>query len=358
MRLLLTRAVLALAALLLAGCGPVGTSASEGERVPATPEALAAVALEHLAVEASSFELLWKPANGVVGVDLRYAAEPGEDGYLLRLSANPGVAPPCHRLHTCEPLETDRGTAEVRWSIGEPDIDPGMVRVVVQAEGEWYEAYSSGEFIEGDPREADLAVPVADLAAIVTDPRFGLTTTRDMAETRLDGFPRPDVSEPAPLTPRALAVRAIEQARVLDPAPTPEAAYAFVPEEYAGGDDVGVRVEFEGDVTLTVLLDRRPRPGATECPDGWTCVDPRRFVEVETSEKRMAGYTDGAVRAVEVRSGYAGVAQWDDPAVLTDDPAHVEFVLNQIVHALATEMAPRTAASRVRDGEKLDIWRD
>ena len=44
----------------------------------------------------------------------------------------------------------------------------------------------SGASVIDDPRDLDLGVPLADLAALVADPRLSLTTTRSVVELGAD----------------------------------------------------------------------------------------------------------------------------------------------------------------------------
>lgn len=56
-----------------------------------------------------------------------------------------------------------------------------MVVLLRRADEEVF-ALTSGDVITGDPREMDLAIPVETLEDIVTDPRLGLTTSRDVVD--------------------------------------------------------------------------------------------------------------------------------------------------------------------------------
>jgi hypothetical protein len=212
------RRLLALAPLvLLAACGQeAGAIADDDTPAKATPEALVAVALDHLTPEPDHIELASADdeiddqgmTSRSIGGLLRW--DPDPDWTLsLGVEPTPKDFDPCDR-RTC----ADLGAAKLSWQ--EPGDDaPGYLSVYVVRDGEvrsvGYESYGSG-----DPRKAHLAADLDELVAIVTDPRYALTTTQgavDAGRTLRASLPQTKKAErerekweQAPvMTPRVLA---------------------------------------------------------------------------------------------------------------------------------------------------------
>lgn len=70
-----------------------------------------------------------------------------------------------------------------------PEEDPGIVVITLQRDGEYESAHLSGPDITKDPRTLDLEAGVDDLVAVLSDPRFGLTTTKATAASYVKRFP-------------------------------------------------------------------------------------------------------------------------------------------------------------------------
>ena len=74
----------------------------------------------------------------------------------------------------------------IAWQQLEPEEDPGVVYVIDRREGEDVLVKVSGTSVTDDPRDLDLGVPLADLAALVADPRLSLTTSQPVIEMGAD----------------------------------------------------------------------------------------------------------------------------------------------------------------------------
>lgn len=182
MRRLLTVTVLVLSPLVpLAACGSSDAIGSDTSPAKATPEALVAVALDHLSQSPDGIELYRadEPVDDLgtlspwIGGQLRWRSDAG---WSLSVRVQPaGGFDPCEG-RTCD----DVGDARISWQEAAEDA-PGYVTVFVEREGELRSVGFEGGF-EGDPRDEELFVDLDELAAIVTDPAFALTTTQGAVE--------------------------------------------------------------------------------------------------------------------------------------------------------------------------------
>jgi hypothetical protein len=181
---------IAVAAPLLWGCGdetapdrPGGpqTKSIEGDE-PITARAVAAVALEHLPTDTSSRSP--ETREGIVGAEFRYGADGEYDGDYLAVgvSESRGDADPCRNMDRCETEDVEGGELIVAWQALVPEVDPGVVVVAMRRPGEDVTAYYVGDNIEGDPRELDLTISVAEMEAVVQDQRISLTTSAEVIE--------------------------------------------------------------------------------------------------------------------------------------------------------------------------------
>lgn len=186
--------VLLLAALLLAACGDEesdgpGESGDGFEPVAGdeeiTPEAVAAVALEHVDAEPSSSE----PAEGDeqgTGASFRFNATGEYDGDLLGVGVSElEEAFDCETdddFDECEATDVEGGRLVVAWDEVEPEEDPGIVSVWMERDDEMVGVYYAGEEIEGDPRDQDLPIDVDTMIDIVQDGRLSLTTSQEVVD--------------------------------------------------------------------------------------------------------------------------------------------------------------------------------
>ena len=149
-----------------------------------------------------------------MGVDLRFGGGGESDGDLVSLMVSPVVEQRgCDGVPKgCVEREVDGGTLVVAWEEVAPEEDPGYVSVgLVRDDGHVVFAGYSGPAIEGDPREADLPIPVSLLEELVQDPRVGITTDQavidaDEKVTDWEGGEAADTTDPspAPVSPESL----------------------------------------------------------------------------------------------------------------------------------------------------------
>lgn len=179
-----------LAASVLTGCGEDGARGDDpaaGDEA-ITVEAIAAVALEHVDLEASSAQKFADQELDGLGVGLRFGADGESDGDLLRVHVGPpsvdevDCEEPDAGFDGCEWSEVDGGRMLVAWQEEAPEEDPGIVLVAMLREDEQVTAYYAGDSFTGDPREAELSVEVESMVDVVQDERLSLTTSADVVE--------------------------------------------------------------------------------------------------------------------------------------------------------------------------------
>jgi len=190
----------AVVALLLSGCGDetdpdqagdgevTHTEPVEGDE-PITPRAVAAVALEHLPTETSSRTA--SDEKGIIGAEFRYGADGEYDGDFIAVSVSgTRSVDPCKNMDGCESEDVEGGELVVAWQEVEPEEDPGIVVVTMRRPDEDVAVYYAGSNIEGDPRDLDLSISVAEMEAVVQDQRISLTTSAEVIELgeQLDDF--------------------------------------------------------------------------------------------------------------------------------------------------------------------------
>ena len=74
----------------------------------------------------------------------------------------------------------------IAWQELEPEEDPGVVYVIDRRAKEDVAVRVTGASITDDPRDLDLGVPLANLAALVADPRLSLTTSQPVIDLGAD----------------------------------------------------------------------------------------------------------------------------------------------------------------------------
>jgi hypothetical protein len=154
---------------------------------PLTPRALAAVVAQHTGEPSSAtvgtdLEELGKRV--VAAVELRYPdADDGQsDGAQLTVGVGRGFerfAPGCRALLDqgltgCK----ETGYGLLFWEGATPEEDPGVVYLLASKGRTDVLLFSSGKAVTGDPRDLDLPVSVDEMAAIASDPRVDVTTSR------------------------------------------------------------------------------------------------------------------------------------------------------------------------------------
>lgn len=164
-----------------------GTPPITGGPEPATQKALAVVAVGVLGIEPESYDL--DPHSAVPNeLDVSIGFEEGQS-LLVEVAEDDSDEVDCSRRDGCESWPHHGGTVWLTWQDRESEEDAGVMTVAWLVDGERRAAAYSGAGIDGDPREAELPVTVDDLVAVVTDPRFGLTTTALTNDTDPPGWP-------------------------------------------------------------------------------------------------------------------------------------------------------------------------
>lgn len=184
-RSVVSRTVVAAVALVLVaacGAGEDDTIGSDDTPAPATPEALVAVALSHLTPEPDEIEL-YRADDEVddqgtkspwIGGQLRWDPDP-DWSLSVRVQKRPVEFQECEDdpTRTCGEV----GDALLSWQ-GPGEDSPGYLTVYAVRDGELRSIGYEGYGVTGDPRKEELPVDLEELAAIVTDPAFALTTTQ------------------------------------------------------------------------------------------------------------------------------------------------------------------------------------
>lgn len=277
------RRLMVLALLLaLAGCGeePLDEELPpEGERVPITQRAIAAVALEHLPDDTTSRQAAYTegvdPAHSL-GADLRYGGDGEYDGDLVQvfISDSADSAASCEQDSGCVELKADDGSPMIlAWQKVAPEEDPGYVAIAVDHKGEWTSVGYSGPEITGDPRKLDLPISVETLTAVAQDPRLRLRTSPSAvaAGEELDdwegGEPDPEAWDVVPSTDRALAAAYLSTRggygnySLIEPSP--------LKDEFGAGA-LGARLHRDGLGADPAVIDIL----ATPEPPAWLAGDP------------------------------------------------------------------------------------
>lgn len=180
--------VVIMACVLLTGCGEADEAIAGDE--PITPAAIAAIAQEHVDVGQPSRVAEWSVFIDEFGAESRGASLMYDD-----VSLRVGVAPTSdsswfcvepHAFDACVADSVDGHDVMIAWQEVEPEEDPGIVLVIDRRDGEDIVVDVSGTDVTADPRDLDLAVPLADLAALATDPRLSLTTSQSVVDLGAD----------------------------------------------------------------------------------------------------------------------------------------------------------------------------
>ena len=140
---------------------------------------------EHVDVEPRRIAELEVPARELgdqsTGVWLEYADVSLTVG-VAPTSASPLVCATAAFFDECVTDSVDGHEVTIAWQQLEPEEDPGVVYVIDRRQEEDVLVKLSGASVTDDPRNLDLGVPLADLAALVADPRLSLTTTPPVVE--------------------------------------------------------------------------------------------------------------------------------------------------------------------------------
>lgn len=248
----------------LAGCGEQPPEAGEDGRVDATPQALAAVVIDHVdSAEPRRTTGRWSDWADPLGIEAQvdYGVDPEgtEDGksHTVRVDVTERAAysgedeawlrcRPVREQGRCEESRTPDGRMLLyRWSRGYEEEEGGTFSWTVVGEEEVVRVgYDDTDLFETDPRGLDLPVDSEDLRAAALDPAMSLRTSSDAyaAGEALDHYVgvtrRPEPPEVVPATPRQIAERTLEYVGLEPTAIRPSTLDDF------GPDAVGVHLEF------------------------------------------------------------------------------------------------------------------
>lgn len=357
------------ATLLLAGCGSTATEtdteADEKPSVapsvsidpadlkpgnrPATPEALAAITLQHVRVVPEAYDggdgYFEQDEVGTVlvwGADHSLEVKAGTvDDDLLSTWCRDGMT-------GCVEVEGEAGTATVAWDLATDDGTPGQVMASYVSRGEERRAVYMGDPITQDPRKLETEISVDDLVALVTDPRLGTKTTPKMTQAQVDGFPAEGgngaggAGEVA-LTAGAIAAGLLETEEYAD-------LDSFVKADVAayGPGAFGVVGTRPDGSTVTAIHAPNLPARQRKCPRTLTCS--------KGDTDGYDGWTDGSVETVRCypkdgkRAAFCGVVREQAPAPFPGDD--LDLVLSGVEEGLDA-LWPTVSAETVRRGKSL-----
>ena len=369
--------VLLAAAILLAGCGSSAADDSKGAEnsasaksesdqsesaksesarpdpadlrpgnQPATPEALAAITLEHVDIDPDSFEggdsyfeqdevgtvLVWDEEHS-----LEVKAGAVDDDLLAAW---------CHDgMSGCVDVKAEGGTATVAWDLATGDGTPGQLMVSYESGGQERRAAYTGERITKDPRGLDLEVSVDDLVALVTDPRLGTKTTAEMTKAQVKGFPKAGSNgdDEVALTAGAIAAGLLDAEAYADIDSFEEAdASAY------GKGAFGVTGTRPDGSTITAVHAPNLPVGQRKCPKALTCS--------KGDTDGYDGWAEGRAEMVRChpaegdRRAFCVVVRHRAPAPFPGDD--LDPVLSGLESALEA-LWPTVSAETAREGESL-----
>lgn len=281
-----------------------GSGNGDGSPAPATKRAIAAVAVEVLDIEPTSFDVNSRyDVPDPLGVEIRFRP-PGDDGdshYLyvtVEESGTDDVAG-CSAHDDCAAWEEQGGTFQLTWQEEEPEEDPGILTLTFEtAGGERRRITYAGDLIEGDPRRQQLPLSVeGDLARLLTDDRFSATTTQEMVDADLPRWPKDDTrGDPVPTTPEVVAHWMVQDGveEPLSARPAETTAY--------GDGAVGAELTAK-DHTTTVVLVPSDSAAVPACGAAWHCETRRGVVRGWQPGVAIAiRHTQDAVMLVTVRA--------------------------------------------------------
>ncbi|MFE6648347.1 hypothetical protein ACFVJS_17390 [Nocardioides sp. NPDC057772] len=358
------------AALLLAGCGSSATEADDGSgdkaseepepapsvsidpadlkpgNRPATPEALAAITLQHVRIVPETFDggdLYFEQDE--VGTVLVWGAD-----HTLEVKAGPVdddlLSTWCHDgMSGCVEVKGQNGTATVAWDLATDDGTPGQLMVSRKVGGEERRAAYVGEKITEDPRELDLEVSVDDLVALVTDPRLGTKTTTKMTKAQVSGFPSEGANGAGevPLTAGAIAAGLLETKAYADIDSFEKADVSA----YGKGAFGVVGTRPDGSTVTAIHAPNLPAE-ARKCSKALTCS--------KGDTDGYDGWTEGSAETVRCHEAqgeshaFCAVVRQEAPAPFPGD--ELDPVLTGLEAGLEA-LWPTVPAETARRGESL-----
>jgi hypothetical protein len=181
-------------AMSLSACGSDQSDVAAASSAPEdmTPRALAAA----VAAQLPDAELVAAHVDkggdsdeeDALRVDLTFDADGSQTRVTVVATDDPGDFPGRHPCQThgnildgcLESTGPDGSSSVLLWKDKSPDEGPGIVDVVsVRPEALVWAEYDGIQAVTGDPRDLDLAVPVNDMLAAVSDPSVGLDAGPD-----------------------------------------------------------------------------------------------------------------------------------------------------------------------------------
>ncbi len=265
---------------LLAACGSATPSDSppQGQRVPITSRAIAAVMLDHLSGNTSHREATYVDENSpkdYVGADFRYNADGESDGDLVRVTLRRSAKVPACTDAQCAELA---GGVQLRWEPEVQEEDPGIVVVSLERDSTEVAALVSGPVIKGDPRKMKLDPTVDALVDLVRDPRLRLKTTpqavadgQHVADWK-GGEREPGELDTVPNDDQTVVTGFIfgweHDWRYVGPSPLKR---LFGPDAIGGRVTVSKELEPVGPGTIDALAAPEPPEWLTGCLEGYTC---------------------------------------------------------------------------------------
>ena len=283
---------------------------------PATRESLAAVAIDVLGIEPSSY---------VPDLDLDYGIRVNwhpdhagsREAHALYLDIGPrkdDADRPCGS--DCATWNVDGGEVRLEWQDATFESDPGRFQLTYVTDGELRSLAYSGAEILGDPRESeDLPIPVSGLVEVVTDERFASTTTQEMVSVELEGWPEgwEDDNRRVATTPTVVA-HWMQELGVGLMAGTGDAApptvTPFSPSVY-GEDAVGADVKFDGWSVSAVIVAADSAP---TCGRGWHCATAPHFF-VDRNWQVTTGWRRGQALVINHLNGREVIAKVTSPSI-------------------------------------------
>lgn len=273
----------ALILLLVAGAVTSHTLRPDRSPAPATREALAAVAVDVLDIEPTSYDPDLDLAYGVRVSWHPYDGGPLDEAHSVYLDIEPQEDTAdlsCDNNEACALWRVGDGTVQLTWQDVIPESDPGLIKLIYATDGELRSLRYHGADITEDPRTSeDLPISVSELTEVITDDRFASVTTQEMVETELAKWPEgwEDDHDRVATTSKAVA-HWMEGIGLRDRlgADTRPTVVPFSPLRY-GEEAVGAAVRFDGwSVSLVIV----PADGAPTCGKVWHCrTAPQYFVD-------------------------------------------------------------------------------
>ncbi len=277
-RVALVLGLLAMVATTACGATSSAGPAPEGDQVPITSRAIAAVMLDHLSGGTSRREATYVDENSprdYVGADFRYHGDGESDGDLVRVTLQRARGLPACGRERCAALA---GGAQLRWQLRVPEEDPGIVALSLERDGTLVNALVSGPDITRDPRSMDLQPTVEALTELVGDPRLRLRTSPQAVAdgSRVThwagGERRPGELDEVPNDDQTVVTGFIfgwdDGWRYVGPSPLKK---LLGPGAIGGRATVSKSLQPVGPGTVDALAAPRPPAWLTRCLAGYTC---------------------------------------------------------------------------------------